>query len=74
MGEKSRVTAILLAFFLGFLGVHKFYLGQVRKGLLYILFSCTGLSCFLAWIDVVKFLTWSDEKFQEYVLANIRKI
>lgn len=27
--KKSRVTASLLAIFLGFLGAHKFYLGKV---------------------------------------------
>ena len=30
---KSKVAAILLAFFLGFLGVHNFYLGRTGRGL-----------------------------------------
>lgn len=30
--SKSRMTAALLAFFLGGLGAHKFYLGKVGQG------------------------------------------
>lgn len=32
---KSKTTAYLLWFFLGFLGVHKFYLGKTLMGILY---------------------------------------
>jgi len=32
-GSRSKTTAALLAFFLGGLGVHKFYLGRVGPGL-----------------------------------------
>lgn len=33
---KSTLTAYLLWFFLGFLGIHKFYLGKTGMGILYI--------------------------------------
>ena len=39
---KSKTTAYLLWFFLGFLGVHKFYLEKVGIGLLYDLFTLGG--------------------------------
>jgi len=32
--EKSNVVALLLCFFLGFLGVHRFYVGKVGTGIL----------------------------------------
>ena len=32
--EKSRITAALLAFFLGIFGVHKFYLGYSTTGII----------------------------------------
>ncbi|WP_102867260.1 TM2 domain-containing protein [Pseudovibrio exalbescens] len=35
--EKSMVAAALLCFFLGFLGVHRFYVGKVGTGILMIL-------------------------------------
>ncbi|MGM9508565.1 TM2 domain-containing protein [Larkinella sp. GY13] len=35
---KSKSTAALLAFFLGGLGIHKFYLRQTGWGVAYLLF------------------------------------
>ena len=32
--EKKRLVALLLCFFLGFLGVHRFYVGKIGTGLL----------------------------------------
>ena len=32
--EKSNVTALLLCFFLGVLGVHRFYVGKIGTGVL----------------------------------------
>jgi TM2 domain-containing membrane protein YozV len=33
---KSRLAALLLCFFLGILGIHRFYTGKVGTGILYI--------------------------------------
>ena len=33
---KSKTTAYLLWFFLGIFGVHKFYLGKIGMGILYL--------------------------------------
>ena len=38
MNKKSRVTAAVLAFLLGGLGIHRFYLGQTMKAILYLVF------------------------------------
>lgn len=35
--EKSRLAALLLCFFLGCLGVHRFYVGKIGTGLLQLL-------------------------------------
>lgn len=34
ISPKSRLVALLLCFFLGFLGVHRFYVGKVGTGIL----------------------------------------
>lgn len=63
VGEKSRITAALLAFFLGGFGVHKFYLGRTGAGILYLLFFWTFIPAFIAFIEFIIYLTMSDEAF-----------
>lgn len=36
MSGKSRLAALLLCFFLGVLGVHRFYVGKVGTGILWL--------------------------------------
>lgn len=69
---KNKIVAAVLAWFLGGFGVHRFYLGQVGKGLLYLLFFWTGIPFLIAFIDFILFLTMSEKKFnfrynQEYI-------
>jgi TM2 domain-containing membrane protein YozV len=37
VSEKSRLAAALLCFFLGYLGIHRFYVGKVGTGILWLL-------------------------------------
>lgn len=68
---KSRITAALLAIFLGGLGIHKFYLGQSGVGIIYLLFCWTLIPSLLALIDFIVLITMSDSSFnQMYGLAN----
>lgn len=46
--HRSKVVAILLAFFLGSLGIHRFYLGYTTIGIAMLLFSV--LTCFIGTI------------------------
>jgi TM2 domain-containing membrane protein YozV len=62
---KSKTTAAILAFLLGGLGIHKFYLGKTGQGILYLLFFWTFIPAILALIEFVMFLTMSDEVFAE---------
>jgi TM2 domain-containing membrane protein YozV len=62
---KSRVAAALFAFFLGGFGAHKFYLGQVGLGILYLIFFWTFIPAIIAFIEFILFLTMSDETFNQ---------
>ena len=43
-GDKSKIAAALLAFFLGGFGVHDFYLGNKRNGLIKLIGSILGIA------------------------------
>lgn len=60
---KDKVTAALLAFFLGGLGIHKFYLGQNLAGILYLLFFWTFIPGIIAFFEFFGLLMMSDEAF-----------
>ncbi len=65
------MTAGLLAIFLGFLGVHKFYLGNNKGGLIYLLLGiCCGIGGILGLIDGIVYLMDTEEKFQERISQN----
>lgn len=72
----SKVTAALLGIFLGFLGVHHFYLKQYNVGvvwlLLLIFLGWTGLIFilgFIGFIQGISYLFWSDENWaKKYAL------
>jgi TM2 domain-containing membrane protein YozV/ribosomal protein L40E len=62
---KSKIAAALFAFFLGGIGGHKFYLGQVGLGILYLLFFWTLIPALVAFIEFILLLTMSDETFNK---------
>ncbi|SFL73415.1 TM2 domain-containing protein [Paenibacillus sp. 1_12] len=67
---KSRTTAGILAILLGSLGVHKFYLGKIGLGVVYLLFFWTGVPGIIGLIEGIQYLTKTDEEFQsKYVTA-----
>lgn len=61
---KSKMTAALLAIFLGSFGLHKFYLGQVVWGLLYLFLFWSSISMFLGFIEGIYYLTMSNKDFK----------
>ena len=63
VGNKSRVAAAILAFFLGGLGAHKFYLGRIAAGILYLIFCWTFIPSLIAFVEFIIYLTMSDEAF-----------
>lgn len=61
---KNKIVAGILALLLGGLGVHKFYLGQTGKGILYLLFCWTYVPALLSFIEGLIILCSNDENFQ----------
>lgn len=71
-GEKSKVVYGILAILLGSLGIHKFYLGDSKNGLIYLLITVCSLGM-LYWIPAIlglvggiMALTKSDADFAAY--------
>ena len=59
--QKSKLVAVLLAFFLGSIGIHDFYLGYTKNGIIKIILTCcTGVGGSIwALIDFIRLLTGS---------------
>lgn len=62
---SRRKIAIVLAIFLGWLGGHRFYLGQIGWGITYlvIFYIFAPLVILLSLIDAVRYVFMSDEEF-----------
>ena len=61
---KSKVVAGVLAILLGGIGVHKFYMGKIGSGILYLCFCWTGIPSILGLIEGIIYLCSNDENFQ----------
>lgn len=58
LNGNDKVTMALICFFLGFIGIHNFMLGENKKGILKIILTpCFGIGYILSLIDFVKILT-----------------
>jgi TM2 domain-containing membrane protein YozV len=54
VSKKSRTVAALLAFLLGGIGVHRFYVGKTGTGILQIILTfCFGIGYIWALIDLI---------------------
>ncbi len=72
-GEKNKVVAALLAFFLGAFGAHKFYLGKNTAAIIMLLSCLIGwillfippiIMSIIAFIEFIIYLVTSDEEFE----------
>ncbi len=81
--SKDRMTAGLLALFLGWLGAHKFYLGFTGPGLVFLLINTAGwlvtwivlgipniVMGIFALVEGVVYLTKSDEEFHQLYVVE----
>jgi TM2 domain-containing membrane protein YozV len=60
---KNKVVAGLLAIipFFGGLGIHKFYLGKIGQGVLYLIFCWTFIPALIGFFEGIIYLATSDE-------------
>ncbi|HOO27728.1 MAG TPA: TM2 domain-containing protein [Lachnospiraceae bacterium] len=52
--KVNKYCYILLAVFLGDFGIHQFYAGRVRRGILYLIFCWTFIPELLSIFDIIK--------------------
>lgn len=61
--QKNRIAAALFAIFLGGIGIHKFYLGRIGWGIVYLLFFWTFIPAILGIIEGIIYLTMTNHAF-----------
>ena len=75
-GGRKRINSALLAFFLGGLGIHKFYLGYTTSGIIMLLVSVVSCGILalpiggIALAEGIIYLTKSNEQFYEEYILN----
>ena len=60
---KNKLAAALFALFLGWIGIHKFYLGQIGMGIVYVLFCWTAIPAIVGFIEGILLIVMSDDEF-----------
>ncbi|MBR9789368.1 MAG: TM2 domain-containing protein [Vibrionaceae bacterium] len=77
--SSKKIPAALFAFFLGSLGIHKFYLGYKKQGFIMLIvfllgFILLGLPSIIigiiAFIEFIIYLTKSEEDFERIYVQN----
>jgi TM2 domain-containing membrane protein YozV len=77
---KNKIAAGLLALFFGALGIHKFYLGYKKEGLIMLLVSLFGsvfifpplIMGLIAFIEFIIYISRSDAEFDEIYVGGQR--
>ncbi len=69
VSDRNKYVAALLAFFIGTLGIHRFYLGRTGSAITMLVLSCTivGIIVSAPWalIDTIRYLMMSDAEFAQ---------
>lgn len=60
---RSRTAAILICFFGGYFGIHKFYLGKNIAGILYLVFCWTFIPGIISFFEFLGLCFMSDREF-----------
>ena len=68
--KKSQYKALFLALFLGLFGAHHFYLGNTKRGILYLVLFWTTIPFFLGVFDFIK-ISFMRFKMFDYIYNGI---
>ncbi|MCI9844414.1 TM2 domain-containing protein [Flavobacterium pectinovorum] len=64
--ENKKVVAGILGILVGYLGIHKFYLGYTKEGIIQILLNLVcGLGGLIGLIEGIIYLVKTDEEFYQ---------
>jgi len=61
----NKVALLLLTFFLGGVGGHKFYLRRYLQGVLYLLFCWTAIPSLIAFVEFILYACKSEADLQQ---------
>jgi len=71
-GADKKIVAGIFGILLGWLGIHKFYLGYTKEGVIQLIigvFTC-GIGGIIGFIEGIIYLTKSDEDFVATYITN----
>ena len=69
-GLVNKTTLLLITFFLGGLGGHKFYLGKWVQGIFYFLFFWLWIPALIALVELIVYACTSSERLNEKYSAH----
>ena len=71
--KRNKTIAGILAIFAGTIGLHCFYMGKYKKGILYLLFFWTGIPTILGILDGARLFTQVAEEDDTEVSENVEE-
>jgi TM2 domain-containing membrane protein YozV len=72
--KKDRTVALLLTLFLGGLGAHRFYMGQVGLGIVYLVFCWTLVPAMIAFVELFLIFGRVDRHNQALAFELAQKV
>lgn len=72
--NASKTITIILAITLGIVGAHKFYIGEYKQGLFWLLFFWTGIPMLVGWFHAIRYAFFIDD-WDDYLdsQSNVEK-
>lgn len=75
VSPKSKTVAALLNFFLGYLGIHRFYIGKIATGIAMLLLNVIGAATtfiFIGWAFIAVAGVWEVVDFIVIIFGKMK--